>query len=57
MVRSFIFAAASAMLLTVAPIASAKAAELNVLAGGSMTDSLREIAPRFESATRPSPLT
>jgi hypothetical protein len=48
MVRSFIFAAASAVLLTVTPIASAKAAELNVLAGGSMTDSLREIAPRFE---------
>jgi molybdate transport system substrate-binding protein len=51
MVRSFIFAAASAVFLTVTPIASAKAAELNVLAGGSMTDSLREIAPRFERAT------
>jgi molybdate transport system substrate-binding protein len=49
--RSFIFAAASAALLTVGPIASTKAAELNVLAGGSMTDSLREIAPRFERAT------
>jgi molybdate transport system substrate-binding protein len=49
--RSFLFAAASAALLTVGPIASTKAAELNVLAGGSMTDSLREIAPRFERAT------
>jgi molybdate transport system substrate-binding protein len=49
--RSFIFATASAALLTVGPIASAKAAELKVLAGGSLTDSMREIAPRFERAT------
>jgi molybdate transport system substrate-binding protein len=51
MVRNFMFAAASAALLTLAPIADAKAAELKVLAGGSMTDSLREIGPQFERAT------
>jgi hypothetical protein len=36
MVRRFMFAAASAALLTLAPIAGAKAVELKVLAGGSM---------------------
>jgi hypothetical protein len=49
MVRRFMFAAASAALLTLAPIAGA--AELKVLAGGSMTDSLHEIGPQFERAT------
>jgi molybdate transport system substrate-binding protein len=51
MVRSFMFAATSAAILTLAPIAGTKAAELKVLAGGSMTDSLREIGPQFERAT------
>jgi molybdate transport system substrate-binding protein len=51
MVRRFMFAAASAALLVLGPIAGANAAELKVLAGGSMTDSLREIGPRFERAT------
>jgi molybdate transport system substrate-binding protein len=51
MVRRFMFAAASAALLTLAPIAGAKAAELKVLAGGSMADSLLEIRPQFERAT------
>jgi ABC-type molybdate transport system substrate-binding protein len=51
MVRRFMFAAASAALVMLAPIAGAKAAELKVLAGGSMTDSLREIGPQFERAT------
>jgi molybdate transport system substrate-binding protein len=37
--------------MALAPIAGAKAAELKVLAGGSMTDSLREIGPQFEHAT------
>jgi hypothetical protein len=49
MVRSVMFAAASAA-LGLAPIAGAKAAELKVLAGGSMTDSLHEIGPQFERA-------
>ena len=34
-----------------APVAGVKAAELKVLAGSSMTDSLREIAPQFERIT------
>ncbi len=37
--------------LAVAPIAAAKATTLEVLAGSSMTDSLREVAPQFERAT------
>lgn len=39
------------LVLALAPIAVAKAAELEVLAGSSMTDSLRAIAPQFERAT------
>ena len=38
-----------AMLLT--PLAATRAAELKVLAGGSMTESLKELAPQFERAT------
>jgi molybdate transport system substrate-binding protein len=34
-----------------APIATARASELKVLAGGSMTASLKELGPRFEKAT------
>ena len=34
-----------------APIAAARASELKVLAGGSMTASLKELGPRFEKAT------
>ncbi len=37
--------------LAMAPFAGAKAAELAVLAGGSMTASLKELGPRFEKAT------
>ncbi|HEY6858387.1 MAG TPA: substrate-binding domain-containing protein [Pseudolabrys sp.] len=45
--------AATVLSLTVAlsPIAAAKAAELKVIAGGSMTASLRELGPRFEKVT------
>jgi molybdate transport system substrate-binding protein len=50
MVRRFM-SAASAVLLMLGPIAGANAAELKVLAGGSMTDSLHEIGPQFERAT------
>jgi len=45
---------AAAMLtlaMAVSPIAAARAAELKVLAGGSMTASLKELGPRFERAT------
>ncbi|HEY6258876.1 MAG TPA: substrate-binding domain-containing protein [Xanthobacteraceae bacterium] len=37
--------------LVLSPLAPAQAAELKVLAGGSMTESLKELAPRFERAT------
>src|SRR5689334_11115801 len=37
--------------IAMAPIAAAKAAELKVIAGGSMTASLKELGPRFEKAT------
>jgi molybdate transport system substrate-binding protein len=37
--------------LALSPIGIAQAAELKVLAGGSMTVSLNELKPRFESAT------
>lgn len=45
--------AATVLSLTVAlsPIAAAKAAELKVIAGGSMTASLKELGPRFEKVT------
>ena len=36
---------------TMAPIAAVRASELKVLAGGSMTASLKELGPRFEKAT------
>ena len=36
-----------AMLLT--PLAATRAAELKVLAGGSMTESLKELAPQFSA--------
>jgi len=32
---------------TMAPIAAVRASELKVLAGGSMTASLKELGPRF----------
>jgi molybdate transport system substrate-binding protein len=37
--------------MAIAPAAGAQAAELKVLAGGSMTASLKELGPRFEKAT------
>lgn len=37
--------------IAMAPIAAAKAVELKVIAGGSMTASLKELGPRFEKAT------
>src|SRR5262249_34621630 len=37
--------------MVLAPIAGAQAAELKVLAGGSMTVSLNALAPQFEKAT------
>jgi molybdate transport system substrate-binding protein len=37
--------------MAIAPAAGANAADLKVLAGGSMTVSLKELGPRFERAT------
>jgi molybdate transport system substrate-binding protein len=37
--------------MALSPIAGVKAADLKVLAGGSMTASLKELGPRFEKAT------
>jgi molybdate transport system substrate-binding protein len=48
------FSLAATMLglaMAIAPAAGAQAAELKVLGGGSMTASLKELAPRFEKAT------
>src|ERR1019366_1703433 len=39
--------------LGLSPIAGLKAAELKVLAGGSMTGSLNELGPQFERAPGP----
>ena len=44
------FAAAALSLATVLSPATARAAELTVLAGGSMTASLKDLGPRFEQA-------
>jgi molybdate transport system substrate-binding protein len=41
-------AAAFGLAIAMAPLAGAKASELKVLAGGSMTASLKELGPRFE---------
>lgn len=45
------FAIAAAIGLAMALAPGARAAELKVLAGGSMTASLKELGPRFEKAT------
>ena len=44
-------AAALSLAIAMSPIAAATAAELKVLAGGSMTASLKELGPRFEKTT------
>jgi molybdate transport system substrate-binding protein len=48
---SSIAASMLGLAMALSPIAGAQAAELKVLAGGSMTVSLNELKPRFESAT------
>jgi molybdate transport system substrate-binding protein len=47
---SSITASMLGLAMVLAPIAGAQAAELKVLAGGSMTESLKELGPRFEKA-------
>jgi molybdate transport system substrate-binding protein len=51
MARPLIVAIALSLATALSPIAGAQAAELKVLAGGSMTASLNELGPRFERAT------
>jgi len=46
-----VLAAALSLAMAMSPIAAVQAAELKVLAGGSMTASLKEIGPQFEKAT------
>ncbi len=43
--------AAVGVMLACSPIASSHAAELKALVGGSMTESMKELGPRFERAT------
>jgi molybdate transport system substrate-binding protein len=49
--KHFITAALLCLAMAMPPIAAATGAELKVLAGGSMTASLKEIAPKFEAAS------
>jgi molybdate transport system substrate-binding protein len=46
-----LIAAALSLAMAMSPMAAATAAELKVLAGGSMTASLKEIGPQFEKTT------
>ena len=49
--KRFMTAALLCLAMAVPPIAAATGAELKVLAGGSMTASLKELGPKFETAT------
>jgi molybdate transport system substrate-binding protein len=49
--KHFMTAALLCLAMAVPPIAAATGAELKVLAGGSMTASLKELGPKFETAT------
>src|SRR5436190_670050 len=49
--NSSVVAAVLGVAMVLSPMASARAAELKVLAGGSMTASLNELAPQFERAS------
>jgi molybdate transport system substrate-binding protein len=51
MKNSLLTAGALGLALALAPLASLHAAELKVLAGGSMTIPLKELGPQFERAT------
>jgi molybdate transport system substrate-binding protein len=46
-----VFAAALGLAMAMAPIATVNATELKVLAGGSMTGVLKDLAPKFEAAS------
>ena len=49
--KRFMTAALLCLAMAMPPIAAATGAELKVLAGGSMTASLKELGPKFETAT------
>jgi molybdate transport system substrate-binding protein len=51
MVRSSIAASMLGLAIVLSPALGARAAELKVMAGGSMTASLQELGPQFERAT------
>jgi molybdate transport system substrate-binding protein len=51
MATSSITASLLGFAMALAPIAGTQAAELKVLAGGSMTDSLKQLGPQFERAS------
>ncbi|HEY3641836.1 MAG TPA: substrate-binding domain-containing protein, partial [Xanthobacteraceae bacterium] len=51
MARPLIVAIALGLATALSPITDTQAAELKILAGGSMTASLNELGPRFERAT------
>jgi molybdate transport system substrate-binding protein len=51
MTFSLFTGAALGIAIAAAPLAAAGAAELKILAGGSMTASLKELGPRFEKST------
>jgi len=46
-----VIAATLGVAMVLSPFVNAKAAELKIIAGGSMTASLKELGPRFEQAT------
>jgi molybdate transport system substrate-binding protein len=49
--KSSLTASIITLAMVMAPLASARAAELKILAGGSMTASLNELGPQFERAS------
>jgi molybdate transport system substrate-binding protein len=51
MARPLIVATVLGLATALSPIAATHAAELKVLAGGSMTVALQELGPQFERAT------
>jgi molybdate transport system substrate-binding protein len=51
MQKALLPASALCLAITLSPITAAQAAELKVIAGGTMTASLQDLGPRFEKAT------
>src|ERR1700734_4180612 len=49
--RGHLYCITVVLAMALTPFAGARAAELKALVGGSMTDSMKELGPRFERAT------